>query len=144
MTRRRSANHAIGDRGVGHLERHAHGQGEVGEVLVVGVGVGLVVPVGEVELAHLAGDPAHALFIKLRSRQFAPHTLVNAVAPNAIRTGMTTTVFQERGDAILSTIPLGRFGEPEEISPLVTFLCGEGATYITGQTINVDGGAANS
>jgi NAD(P)-dependent dehydrogenase (short-subunit alcohol dehydrogenase family) len=78
------------------------------------------------------------------SRQFAPHTLVNAVAPNAIRTGMTATVFQERGDAILSTIPLGRFGEPEEIASVVTFLCGPGASYITGQTINIDGGAWHS
>ena len=78
------------------------------------------------------------------SRQFAPHTLVNAVAPNAIRTGMTESVFQQRGDAILSTIPLGRFGEPEEISAVVTFLCGPGASYITGQTINIDGGAWHS
>ena len=78
------------------------------------------------------------------SRQFAPHTLVNAVAPNAIKTGMTDTVFKERGDAILATIPLGRFGEPEEIASVVTFLCSDGASYITGQTINIDGGAANS
>jgi 3-oxoacyl-[acyl-carrier protein] reductase len=78
------------------------------------------------------------------ARQFAPHVLVNAVAPNAIVTGMTTTVMQERGDAILATIPLGRFGEPHEISSVVTFLCGKGASYITGQTINIDGGAWNS
>ncbi len=78
------------------------------------------------------------------SRQFAPHTLVNAVAPNAIRTPMTDAVFQERGDAILSTILLGRFGEADEIASVVTFLCSDGATYITGQTINVDGGAWHS
>lgn len=78
------------------------------------------------------------------SRQFAPHTLVNAVAPNAIRTAMTDSVFRERGDAILATIPLGRFGEPQEIASVVMFLCGDGASYITGQTINVDGGASNS
>ena len=78
------------------------------------------------------------------SRQFAPHTLVNAVAPNAIRTGMTNAVFEQRGDAILATIPLGRFGEPHEIASVVTFLCGPGASYLTGQTINVDGGAWHS
>ena len=78
------------------------------------------------------------------SRQYAPHTLVNAVAPNAIRTPMTDTVFKERGDAILSTIPLGRFGEADEIASVVTFLCSDGATYITGQTINVDGGVWHS
>ena len=78
------------------------------------------------------------------ARQFAPHTLVNAVAPNAIKTAMTDSTFKERGDAILATIPLGRFGEPEEIASVVTFLCSDGASYITGQTINIDGGAWNS
>ena len=78
------------------------------------------------------------------ARRFAPHTLVNAVAPNAIRTAMTSTAFAERGEAILSTIPLGRFGEPEEIASVVVFLCSGGASYLTGQTINVDGGASNS
>jgi NAD(P)-dependent dehydrogenase (short-subunit alcohol dehydrogenase family) len=78
------------------------------------------------------------------SRQFAPHTLVNAVAPNAISTPMTTAVFEERGTAIQATIPLCRFGKPEEVASVVTFLCGPGSTYITGQTINVDGGAWHS
>lgn len=96
---------------------------------------------------HVAYSVAKAGIVGLTrslSRKFAPHTLVNAVAPNAIRTAMTETIFMQRGDAILATIPLGRFGEPEEIASVVTFLCSDGASYITGQTINIDGGASNS
>lgn len=78
------------------------------------------------------------------SRQYAPHTLVNAVAPSAVKTSMTDDIFQVRGDAILAAIPLGRFGEPEEIASVVTFLCSKGASYLTGQTINIDGGAWHS
>ena len=96
---------------------------------------------------HVAYSAAKAGIVGLTralARRFAPHTLVNAVAPNAIRTPMTTTAFAERGEAILATIPLGRYGEPEEIASVVSFLCGDGASYLTGQTINVDGGASNS
>lgn len=96
---------------------------------------------------HVAYSTAKAGVVGLTralARRFAPHTLVNAVAPNAIRTAMTTSAFAERGDAILATIPLGRWGEPEEIASVVTFLCSNGASYLTGQTINVDGGASNS
>ena len=57
---------------------------------------------------------------------------------------MTETVFQERGEAIRSIIPLGRFGQAHEAASVVSFLCSDGATYITGQTLNIDGGAANS
>jgi NAD(P)-dependent dehydrogenase (short-subunit alcohol dehydrogenase family) len=96
---------------------------------------------------HVAYSAAKAGIVGLTralSRRFAPHTLVNAVAPNAIRTPMTVAAFQERGDTIRSLIPLGRFGEPGEIASVVSFLCSDGASYITGQTINIDGGAANA
>ncbi len=63
--------------------------------------------------------------------------LVNAVAPGFIQTDMTTDL---PWDAILPKIPLGRVGRPEEVAEVVSFLCSAKATYITGQTIAVNGG----
>lgn len=51
---------------------------------------------------------------------------------------------QQRGAAIRATIPLGRFGTPQEVAAVIAFLCGGGASYITGQTIDVDGGIFNA
>lgn len=65
---------------------------------------------------------------------------VNAVAPGFIATDMTDALSQEQTDAMLSRIPLGRMGEAEEIAATVSFLCSDRAGYITGQTLQVNGG----
>ncbi|KAL6644769.1 hypothetical protein ACP70R_016377 [Stipagrostis hirtigluma subsp. patula] len=66
----------------------------------------------------------------------------NSVAPWYIRTSLTEGLLANKGfvDQVFDRTPLRRVGEPEEISSLVAFLCMPGATYITGQTISVDGG----
>jgi 3-oxoacyl-[acyl-carrier protein] reductase len=64
--------------------------------------------------------------------------LVNAVSPGFIATEMTENLPKEH---ILPMIPLGRIGEPEEVSGLVSFLCSERASYITGQVFSVNGGS---
>jgi 3-oxoacyl-[acyl-carrier protein] reductase len=63
--------------------------------------------------------------------------LVNAVSPGFIATDMTDEL---PTDKVLPLIPLGRFGEPEEVSGMVGFLCSDRASYITGQVFAVNGG----
>jgi 3-oxoacyl-[acyl-carrier protein] reductase len=65
---------------------------------------------------------------------------VNAIAPGYIQTEMTDNLDQASKDNLMKSIPLQRLGKPEEIASLVCFLASEEAAYITGQTLNVDGG----
>jgi 3-oxoacyl-[acyl-carrier protein] reductase len=104
------------------------------------------------ELAYLgrAGTSAYcatkgAILSLTRSwaRELGPRILVNAVAP-----GPTDTPLLDFGNmspelqALELSNPLGRIGQPEEIAAVVVFLAGPGATFITGQCLGVDGGAA--
>ena len=65
---------------------------------------------------------------------------INAVAPGFIATDMTEQNDGVNAEYLIKEIPLGRFGEPEEVAGLVDFLCSEKASYITGQTIHINGG----
>ena len=65
---------------------------------------------------------------------------VNAVAPGYISTDMTAALPDAARDAMLSTIPVGRAGSPEDVADAVAFLASEEAGYITGQVLSVDGG----
>lgn len=65
---------------------------------------------------------------------------VNCVAPGFIETDMTIAVVNAAGDKIKSSIPVKRFGRPEDISNAVLFLASEESSYITGQVLKVDGG----
>ena len=66
--------------------------------------------------------------------------LVNAVAPGYIETDMTAELPEAARTALMSSIALGRLGQAEDIAPVVRFLAGPGASYITGQVLVVDGG----
>ena len=66
--------------------------------------------------------------------------LVNAVAPGLIETDMAAAIPAEAREALLARIPLGRIGSGREVAEVVRFLAGEGATYITGQVLHVNGG----
>jgi 3-oxoacyl-[acyl-carrier protein] reductase len=65
---------------------------------------------------------------------------VNAVAPGFIETDMTDNLPNEQKEALASQIPMGRLGTPNEIAQTVLFLAGDGGSYITGQTLHVNGG----
>lgn len=80
-------------------------------------------------------------FTKSLAREIgAKNVTVNTVAPGFIDTDMTRALPEEQRDALTQQIPLKRLGEPEDIAKTVTFLASEGGSYITGQTINVNGG----
>ena len=65
---------------------------------------------------------------------------VNAVAPGFIETDMTAALPETARTALLATIPQARLGAPEDVAQAVAFLAGDGASYITGQVLGVDGG----
>ena len=78
---------------------------------------------------------------KVLSREMAKRQItVNAVAPGVILTGMGMMIPEEVRDEMFKQIPLGRFGQPEEIAQVVLFLASDMASYVTGQTVHVNGG----
>ena len=93
--------------------------------------------------AYVASKTGLIGFTKECAREFAAYNIrVNAVCPGVIVTEMTTHLRQNEAQMKkwLEDIPLGRLGDPEDVTGLVLFLCSDDARYITGQAINVDGG----
>lgn len=100
---------------------------------------------GEALHTHYAASKGGIIsFVKGLSTELAPyHILVNCVAPGWVMTDMAAPALRTRAERrrVLSAIPLGRVGRPEEIAGPVLFLASDLATFITGEILNVNGGA---
>jgi 3-oxoacyl-[acyl-carrier protein] reductase len=79
---------------------------------------------------------------KAFARHFAPHNiLVNCIAPGTVNTRLMTNLPPASLESAVSQVPLKRLAEPAEIARVVVFLASEGASYMTGATVDVNGGA---
>jgi len=90
---------------------------------------------------YAAAKGAIVAFTKSLAAEVGPYGVtVNAVAPGFIETEMISFLSKEAREDFTRRIPAQRFGTPADIAPFVSFLCTEGAAYLTGQTIRIDGG----
>ncbi len=95
----------------------------------------------ECQANYSASKGALISMTKTLAREYAGKNIrVNAVAPGFIETNMLKANHDLYVDRYMKSIPLGRFGEPEEVADVVTFLASDLASYITGKVITVDGG----
>ncbi|MEL3972387.1 3-oxoacyl-[acyl-carrier-protein] reductase [Rossellomorea oryzaecorticis] len=102
-------------------------------------------------IVAVSGNPGQANYVAAKSgvigltktaaRELAPRGItVNAIAPGFISTDMTDQLPEDVRNEMLKQIPLNRFGDPKDIAKVVSFMASESSSYMTGQTLHIDGG----
>jgi 3-oxoacyl-[acyl-carrier protein] reductase len=93
------------------------------------------------QIAYSASKAGLIGFTKSYAKELASRNIrCNAICPGFITTDMTHALDEKVKEAYLNTIPLKRMGDPEEVASLVCFLLSKASSYITGETIKIDGG----
>lgn len=97
---------------------------------------------GGVDLAHYCAAKAGVLgFTKALAMEAAPHgVLVNAIAPGPVETAILAVLSEDWRARKLSEMPIGRFGQPDEIAPAAVFLASDESSFMVGSTVHVNGG----
>jgi 3-oxoacyl-[acyl-carrier protein] reductase len=120
---------------VGHLVERRRGS----VILISSIGADACAPMGAPYYAAKAGVNA---LTKCLAKECAPAGVrVNCIAPGLVATDMGDRMIQFYGDALLSSIPLGRAGQPQDIGAAAAFLASDDASFITGKILRIDGGA---
>ncbi|MCF7927922.1 MAG: 3-oxoacyl-[acyl-carrier-protein] reductase [Spirochaetales bacterium] len=124
---------------ISKLVSHAMIRKKTGSIINVASIVGVIGNAGQTN--YSASKAGLIGFTKSLAREVASRGVrVNAVAPGFIQTPMTDKLNDEQREKLMSQIPLGRLGQPEEVAKVILFLASDLSSYLTGQVIKIDGG----